>query len=317
MSEAVAVDPNTQVSHEVDGRTLTGVGVSAESLAETMDRHTPDIEAPAETSAPASQQSEPAVKQTRGQRRFDELTREREEARREAADAKRERDELRARLSAPVERPPAEPPSRQAEAPQSAVSRAKPTEDEIGVKYQSYGDFVEDLADWKTEQRLAALDLDTRFRQSIEADRASRSHADLVQTVWSRGREAYQDFDAVINAPHMTANNWPPEKVTAIAKLQAPEQIQYVLGKDPALAERLRVADPVTFGMELAQLLAPQGVARQASTPAAVVPAPYSPVGSGSRTSVVTSSEIPHKFGSDFDRSGYREKRARERGLKR
>jgi len=316
MSEAVAVDPNTQVSHEVDGRTLTGVGVSAESLAETMDRHTPDIETPAEPSTPASQQPEP-VKQTRGQRRFDELTREREEARREAADAKRERDELRARLSAPVERPPAEPPSRQAEAPQSAVSRSKPTEDEIGVKYQSYGDFVEDLADWKTEQRLAALDLDTRFRQSIEADRASRSHADLVQTVWSRGREAYQDFDAVINAPHMTANNWPPEKVKAIAALQAPEQIQYVLGKDPQLAERLRQADPVTFGMELAQLLAPQGVARPASTPTAVVPAPYSPVGSGSRTSVVTSSEIPHKFGSDFDRSGYREKRARERGLKR
>ena len=317
MSESVAVDPNVQVSHEVDGRILTGVGVSQDNLAETMDRHTPDIEAPAETPAPASQQPEP-VKQTRGQRRFDELTREREEARQEAADAKRERDELRARLSAPAERAPEpEPPSRPVAASQPAATRTKPTEDEIGVKYQSYGDFVEDLADWKTEQRLAALDLDTRFRQSIEADRASRSHADLVQTVWSRGREAYQDFDAVINAPHMTANNWPPEKVTAIAKLQAPEQIQYVLGKDPQLAERLRVADPVTFGMELAQLLAPQGAARPASTPAVVVPAPYSPVGSGSRTSVVASSEIPHKFGSDFDRSGYREKRARERGLKR
>ena len=36
----VAVDPNVQVSHEVDGRILTGVGVAQDDLAETMDRHT-------------------------------------------------------------------------------------------------------------------------------------------------------------------------------------------------------------------------------------------------------------------------------------
>ena len=51
MSESVAVDPNVQVSHEVDGRILTGVGVSQDNLAETMDRHT-EAEPAAETPAP-------------------------------------------------------------------------------------------------------------------------------------------------------------------------------------------------------------------------------------------------------------------------
>ena len=106
--EQPAVDPNALVSHEVDGRILTGVGTTVDDLAETMDRHAePEPEAPAATPAvPTPQPRDDAGKyKTRGQRRFDELTREREDARREASEVKaraeaaeRERDELRPSL---------------------------------------------------------------------------------------------------------------------------------------------------------------------------------------------------------------------------
>ena len=67
----------------------------------------------------------------------------------------------------------------------------------MGTKYESYADFVEDLADWKAEQRLAALDFDAHVRKGIEADRASRSFADQVEQIFIAGREHYPDFDTV------------------------------------------------------------------------------------------------------------------------
>ena len=217
-----------------------------------------------------------------------------------------------ARLSAPRE------PERQTQAaPVAPQTRQKPIEDEVGTKYQTYADFAEDLADWKVEQRLAALDLDARIRHGIEADRTTRSHTDRVSGIIARGRETFQDFDAVLQAPHML-REWPADKLAAIAGLDAPEQIQYALGKDPDLAERLRQASPVQFGLELAKLITPQAAASPASSVVGspVVPAPYQPVGSGSKTTAIPSSELT-KAGFDFDKSGYREKRAAERGIRR
>jgi len=332
--EQATVDPNAPVSHEVDGRVLTGVGVSADDLAETMDRHTtPD---PSPTAAPAPTPDTPPAPRddagkfkTRGQRRFDDLTREREEAKRDAESlrakydaSQRELETLRA-ARAVRDPEPAAPPV----APVAPAGRPKPTEDEIGDKYQSYGDFVEDLADWKAEQRLSALDFDARVRQSIEADRASRSLQDRIVQQLTTARETYADFDAVLTTGPGAAVTLGPtpaigqQRVQAVSLLPNGPHLIYAIANDAALATRLAGMSDLEFGMALSSLAPSQGVASPASTPAMVspvlVPPPFQPVGAGSKTTATPSSDLPKKAGFDYDRSGYRESRARERGSRR
>ncbi len=317
MSESLEV-----VSVEQDGRVLSGVGVDADALRETMDRHTPDEPAKTEPAVvgPADN-GQPEAKPTRGSRRFSALEHERDEAKAHAAEIARERDELKARLAA-APAPRSEPTPSPVAAPvvPPAATRLKPSEDQVGTKYQSYADFVEDLSDWKAEQRIAALKLDSidaRIQSSIEADRASQRHATKVDEVISRGRTTYPDFDAVLQAPHMTVHPWSKEKIDEIIALDHPEIIQYRLGKDPVLAESLRSEPSLAkFGMRIQQLMTAAAVVSPASTAptSSVAPRPYQPVGSGSKTTVTPSAELA-KTGYDFDKSGYRERRAAERGV--
>lgn len=332
--EQATVDPNVPVSHEVDGRILTGVGVSPDALAETMERHAePDASEPAAPSTPAQPRDDAGkfAKPSRGQRRFDELTREREEARREAAEVKaryeasqRELEQLRS-LRQPRE-PEPEPAKAAATPATPPAGRPKPTEDEIGSKYQSYGEFVEDLADWKAEQRLAALDFDARIRQSIEADRASRTLQERIVGQLTKARETYQDFDAVLaHGPGASVTLGPTvevgeQRVQAVSLLPNGPQLIYAIAKDGALAQRLAAMTDLEFGMALSSLAPQQAVATPASTPAVVspiVPPPFQPVGAGSKTTAIPSSDLPKKAGFDYDRSGYREKRAQERAGRR
>ena len=109
-------DANTQVSHEVNGRTLSGMGASPDQLEAVMERHAPEEPAPSGTAGtPTTAEGgaePPAPQPTRVQKRFAELTAERDAAKAEAATAKaelealaRERDELKARTPAPAAEP--------------------------------------------------------------------------------------------------------------------------------------------------------------------------------------------------------------------
>jgi len=316
-----------QVSVESsDGRVLTGVGVTTEALQETIDARTPDT---AKTPPPVAGDAAPVPvepKPTRGQKRFDQLTGEREAEKRAREAAEKERDELKAQLAA-AKQPPADPKPRELEPEPKApvLTRNKPVEDEIGTKYQSYADFVEDLADWKAEQRLAALDLDARVRSSIEADRASRSFADSVEDIKTRGRKVYANFDAVLATGAGVPIALGPDTATDTARVKAilglpnAEHLIYAIANDADLAKTLGSLSDVAFGLKLAQIAPASPVASPASTgtPGSLPPQPYQPVGSGSVTTVPSSAELTRKAGFDFDRSGYREKRAAERGVRR
>ncbi len=312
------------VSVEQDGRVLSGVGVDADRLSETMERHAPaeTLETPAasSTAPPVASESPSQTDQrpTRGSRRFSALEHERDEAAKRADAAEARAKDLESKLTAGAPRhETVTAPAVAVNAVQPpAATRTKPSEDQVGSKYQTYADFVEDLADWKAEQRLASFDFDARIRPTIEADRVAQRHAAKVDEVISRGRKTYPDFDAVLQAPHMLTA-WPADKIAVIASLEKPETIQYALAKDPALAEALRVeANPAQFGLRLAQLITAAAVASPASTAptSSVLPVPYQPVGSGSKTTVTPSAELATR-GHDFDKSGYREKRAAERGV--
>ena len=320
----MASDSLEVVSVEQDGRVLSGVGADADALRETMDRHTPD-ETPATEAAPVAETaptSQEPPKLARGRQRYSELTKARDEANARAEAAEREREELKAKLAAVPARSEQATPIAQAPAPvaRPAATREKPTEDQVGSKYPSYADFVEDLADWKAEQRLAALDWDKRIREQVsnsfaEQEETRKLHARSIE-VATRGRAAYKDYDATLNAPHLQ-ENWPGDKFQVLASLDNVEHILYQLGKDPALHNSL-LQEPnlAKFGMRVQQLMTAVPVASQASTgPASFVPPPpMQPVGSGSKTTVPPSAELA-KHGFNFDKSGYRERRAAERGV--
>lgn len=322
MSEPATVDSNTLVSHQQDGRTLSGMGADVERLAETMDRHAPEPEA--KPDAPVTgEATKPAEPVSRGRQRFSDLTKERDEAKAQADALKaerealaKERDELKAKLqpAAPVAEPAKEPVKEPAAV---EPTRPEPTEDEIGTKYQTYAEFARDLARWVVEQERAAYDPAAQVREILAQERAQAQFANDLRACAERARKAYPDFDKVLDSPtaRMVMGRTPDEghaRVNFIIKHPQGEHIQYAILKDPALAQRIQQADDVTFGVIVAGLIPAAQPAKPAWTPP---PSPHPTVGASSPTTSTPSSELAKK-GYDFDSSGYREKRAAERKAK-
>lgn len=339
MSETTNYDPVSV--EDANGRILTGVGVTKASLEDAIDASSsssdPDPEPPP-AAAPVTPTTDPP-KRTHGQKRFAQLTAEREEESRQRQAVERERDDLRTKLAAAELRvtPSPAPPARVEEPPKTAATptpatRTKPTEDEVGTKYATYGDYVEDLSDWKAEQRIAKLDLDAQIRTGydrIEADRASRTVADHNAAVIQRGRAAYPDFDAAMSTSAVAQSlNWgffdeaqTMPRIQLIVMHPQSEHVRYGLAKHPEKALALAVEKDVGKFLEgLNQFVPGAAVALPASTGRpgmSIAPPPYQPVAAGSKTTVTPSAELVQKGGFDFDKSGYRERRAAERGIRR
>lgn len=311
-------------AEDANGRVLSGVGVDVERLEQTVERHAPNepVASPAE---PAKEPTQPE-KEPRGRVRFSKLTSELEETKKAREAAERERDEFKQKWESAQKAPVAEPvrstgtplPTR---APVEA--REKPKEDEVGTKYQTYADFIEDLADWKAEQRLAKENFDAKIRASIDADHSSRAFRETVSTIQERGRKAYPDFDAVLKSGPGTNVNFgsTPEQWTARAQyiVQHPhsEHLQYAIAKDGALAQKLAAMSDFEWGSAISALAPSSAVASPASTApreSSTPPPPFQPVGSGSKTTALPLDDLPKKGGYDFDKSGYRERRAEQRG---
>jgi hypothetical protein len=325
-TETAAPDPNAITTHEsATGRTLSGMGVTSEALADVMERHEPEpVEAPTETpSTPA----EP-VKQSRGQARFAELTKARKEAEAKAATYERELAELRAQVQPPTApTPPATAPvAAAAQAPPSpsgpergdsglpSGSRPQPTEDEIGTKYKTYAEFVLDSARWVAEEQQSGID--ARIRQSIEADRASRDFLNHAESTWAKGRKVYADFDAMRTTGPGSQVPMDHAKIQAILQHPQSEHVQYAIVKDGALAQKLAQANPIEFGMLLSTVAPTNGAAPLASTPSAgtmTPPAPIQPVGSGSPTTPSPSADAARKG----NYAEYKARREQERKARR
>jgi hypothetical protein len=323
--------------HDIElpnGVVVSGMGGDVDALREAFEeRHeerTGETPEPEPEPEPTPDEPKPAAvaktvetpkvdKRTRGQKRFDELTLKAEDAARRADAAEAKAKELEAKLAAaPVVEPKPPVPTREETQPIVTAGRPKPTEAEVGAKYQTYADFIEDLADWKAEQRISAAqkDLDARTTARIEAERASRSRTDRASEAMTRGRTVYPDFDAVLG----TVNDIliPPDYQQAILSVESPEHVMYALAKDRTkLQTILKIQSGVQLGLALAKLVPSAAVASPASTAPVVrttnAPAPVQPVGASARTTSPTSAELAD-HGDDFDSSGYRERRAKELG---
>lgn len=332
-------DVNTVTSVEQDGRVLSGVGVSADALESVMERHAPEPTEQAADAAPVVETPPSAAEppQTRGQKRYSQLTRERDEAKAavEAAKAEREaiareRDELKARLSQPAPAATERPASQAAATEQPAAVPDK-------FAFPSYDEFIEahpntaynewELArlDAYGEWKDARTNLDARIRQSIEADRASRDFQGTIERSRAKGREVYADFDAILASgpgafvPLAPTPQEARQRAAFIFSHPQSEHLQYAIMKDGDLAKRLASMDAISFGVEVSKI-APSGSGASPASPAragsVTPPSPYQPVGQGSTTTVPPSAELA-KRGFDFDKSGYRERRAAERGARR
>ncbi len=288
-------DSLEQVSVESpDGRILTGVGAPVESLQETVESRSEAAPEPVSDAAatPSPERSEGGqfkAKEPKGRARFQELTSERDTYKGQAESALERAERAERELSELKSKPQAQ--SQPVTEPEPApVVRARPSEDEVGAKYPTYADFVEDLADWKAEKRILAAK--EEFQQILSERDMRQSLSSHVQTIGSRGREAYKDFDTVIQASPVLFS---PDHQRAILMAPHSEHVQYALASDLALAERIAaITDPFLLGLEFAKLgpssvSAPSSprVVSPASTPAGVsskAPAPYQPVGTGTKT---------------------------------
>lgn len=316
-------DLNTVTTVEQDGRTLSGMGADAGQLESVMDRHAPEPETPAGTAVPAADGGAapaPAAEPpqlAKGRQRYSDLTKERDAAAARAEAAERERDELKARVAAP--------PVAAVEPPKPAAAPAKPADKFTFPPYDEYfaahpeSDYntweierLQAFSDWKD----AKADIGGRIEQGIAARDAARQTQALIAATHVKGRESYKDFDAVLTSGPGATVDLAPDATAAAARVRfiydhpQSEHLQYAIMKDADLAKKLAGLDDIGFGLEIARLVTPQ----QAARPRAVAPppAPYMPVNSGSATTVTPSSELAGK-GYDYDRSGYREKRAAER----
>lgn len=317
MGEAVS-DLST-VSVEREGRVLSGVGVAEDTLHEAMDRLTPESEP--ETGkrdergqfAPTEAQTPPAKPEPKGRQRYSQLTSERDEAAKRAAEAEARATELAERLKALESTPRPEArktdPAVEPETPNKAL-RKRPSINEIGTTYADWDAYEADLGAWDDE-RVASLrsEVEAQVRASIDAERAASAHAERVHEVFTAGRKAYQDFDAVVNGCTL---EFPVPLLLAIKAMPEAHHVQYALGKDRAAAERIiGLRDPVLMGVELAKLV-PSSVASPASTAAARVsqaPAPYQPVSGGT----TTTSPPLHELAASGNYEAYKARRESER----
>lgn len=155
--------------------------------------------------------------------------------------AEEERDRIKTELETLKRTPPAATPAgatevratetRREPAPPALevpLTRAKPMEEQIGTTYKTYADFVEDLADWKSEQREARRD----------AERAVAT----MQAEFTARHTAYQGHRAVFVAAHpdypalMTSVahiGVPSVMSDAILRSDQPQEIEYWLASHP------------------------------------------------------------------------------------
>jgi hypothetical protein len=216
--------------------------------------------------------------------------------------------------------PVAQPPQVQA---QPQYTRPKPTSEDRNpdgsAKYGTYEDFVEELADWKAEQRWA----------SLQRESAAQAQAQNLAAKAEATRTRYADFDEVKEAftGRLMDNNGNPKiPVPVLAMLSDSEVLTdliYAIGSDDKEASKFiqmartdpRAAQRYIALKEASIIDDLSGKAKPKEAPAppkTQAPKPPSPVsGSSSRTFDPSDNSIPFK---DWARKRTEAERRKGRG---
>lgn len=205
---------------------------------------------------------------------------------------RQELNKLRSELDRPAPGQPAA--SAAPSAGTTPQTRPKPSEDEVGTKYATYGDYVEDLTEWKAEQREAAA-LVTRHQEQVTNRRRELSTS-LAETV-TVARAKFSDYDAVID-PVITAISAHPRRdedfTEFVAKSKAGGELVYRLGKDATALQSVLGARSFTdltralTAVEVSILAPP----KESPKPVTSAPDPHTPVGSAGSASATDPKNI-------------------------
>lgn len=155
--------------------------------------------------------------------------------------------------------------------PAQAAPQGKPTPD----KFQDYGEYVEALTDWKTDQAL----------QKHASKLEQRTQAETRQTTWQKAQDEFRastpDYDEVI----ASADDVPvkPHVFEALQEAKNPA-LAYHLAQNPDVLARLNQMDTRAVDREIGRLEA--SISKPAASSAAPprttsAPPPVKPVSQG------------------------------------
>ncbi len=196
----------------------------------------------------------PAEKPKKGgiQKRIGELVREREEAKR-----REEYWREQAMKGQPKETP-------------------KPTDEKPKVdQFQSYEEYLEALADYKAEQKMAARE--KQREQETQQERATQEFNELRSTFAERIEqvaEKYEDFEEVAFSEDVPISD---AMVPALLSSEKGPELLYFLGQNPKEAARIARLPAIAAARELGRLEAK--LSEPPTKRASKAPEPINPVG--------------------------------------
>ena len=162
---------------------------------------------------------------------------------------------------------------------------ADPSEKPNPDKFGSYDEYVEALADWKADQRVAESfkRRDAERSQAAEA-RAAEAKAQAWAERQSEFREATPDYDAVVGK---SAVQIAPHVVDTLLDSESGPELAYHLAKRPETVKRINALSPLSAARELGRIEATlSNPAAPQVKPASKAPAPITPVRSSAPAAV-------------------------------
>ena len=250
-------------------------------------------EADDETGTP----QEKAVRtRTRLQKRIDELTEKRYKA-------EGERDALQARMQAELDGLKAQLEAGKSGKPEPVkeTGPAKPTLEQFQTEADPYAAYVEALAEWKADQKIAA---DRTQREKAERDASARATQTAFEARLATFKAAHPDFDAKIETiTYPDGPGVPAMRDVVLHEAQGPALL-YLFGQQPKELARIAALPPGPALFALGRLASQLDAPLQSETGAASVvpvtpkaPAPIAPV-TGAAT--VSSDPLELGFGPDY-----------------
>ncbi|AEI70876.1 scaffold protein [EBPR podovirus 1] len=162
---------------------------------------------------------------------------------------------------------------------------AESTEKPIPDRFGSYDEYVEALADWKADQRVAESfkRRDAERSQAAEA-RAAEAKAQAWAERQSEFREATPDYDAVVGK---SAVQIAPHVVDTLLDSESGPELAYHLAKRPETVKRINALSPLSAARELGRIEATlSNPAAPQFKPASKAPAPITPARSSAPAAV-------------------------------
>jgi hypothetical protein len=199
--------------------------------------------APESEPEPKQEEDKPVKGKGGFQKKIDKLTREKSEALSAKENLERELAEFKERFERIEKRlAPAETKDEKTETKPQFLTRPQPLESEIGTKYKDWDEYLSDLVDWKTDEKLAARDktAQSREQQEIQAARDEGYRDSVTEFL-----KEVPDFNSAVLAATKAGMKLPEPIIEKIKDLPNGPAVTYYLVTNPDEALALVEMDPV------------------------------------------------------------------------